>query len=141
MRAIIDNPDGSVRILIPAKGMDINEVLARQGITDAVIVEDHEVPSDRTFRNAWVKGQGPNKVDVDMPKAREIHMTKIRKARDKKLADMDVQYMRADEAGNASEKAAIAQQKQALRDIPTTFDLSVATTPDELKALWPAELA
>ena len=41
---------------------------------------------------------------------------------------------------NAKHKKKIALAKQALRDLPQTFDLSSPVTPDELKAAWPDEL-
>ena len=34
----------------------------------------------------------------------------------------------------------VQAQKQALRDLPSIFDLSGANTPDELKILIPTEL-
>lgn len=100
-----------------------------------VLIERSAVPVSREFRNAWKVGS--DKVDVDMPTARTIHMDRIRKARAKALTVKDVEYLLADEAGNATAKATIAAQKQALRDIPQTFDLSTAATPEELTALWP----
>ena len=78
-------------------------------------------------------------VTVNMPKARGIHMDKIRLVRNKQLADLDVAFMRAVETGDASEQARVASEKQALRDIPQTLDLTT-DTPEELKAIWPVEL-
>jgi len=80
-------------------------------------------------------------VAVNMTKARALHMDVIRKARDIELAKLDVPWMQAVEAGNTSDQATIATQKQTLRDIPTTFDLTTGVdTPDQLKARWPTEL-
>jgi hypothetical protein len=78
-------------------------------------------------------------VIVNMSKARGIHMDKIRSVRNKQLADLDVAFMRAVETGDASEQARVASEKQALRDIPQTLDLTT-DTPEELKAIWPVEL-
>ena len=78
---------------------------------------------------------------VDMAKARTIHMDVIRRARDKELAKEDVAYMKAMESGDTSAQATIATQKQVLRDIPATFDITTGVdTPEQLKAKWPAEL-
>jgi hypothetical protein len=76
---------------------------------------------------------------VNMAKARTIHMDKIRAVRNKQLTDLDVSFMRAVETGDASELARIAGEKQVLRDIPQTLDLTT-NTPEELKAIWPIEL-
>jgi hypothetical protein len=97
-----------------------------------------EIPTDRKFRDAWIDtGMA---IEVDMAKARNIHMGRIRIARDQELARLDTEYMRADEYGNVPLKRQIALQKQALRDLPVTFDLTRATTVEELDALWPSEL-
>ena len=76
---------------------------------------------------------------VNMAKARGIHMNRIRAVRDKQIADLDVPFMRAVESGDASELARIASEKQVLRDIPQTLDLTT-DTQEELKAIWPIEL-
>ena len=78
-------------------------------------------------------------VIVNMDKARAIHMDKIRAARNIELAAKDIPFMRAVEAGDTSAQSAIAAEKQVLRDIPQTFDLTT-DTPEELNDKWPAEL-
>ena len=73
-----------------------------------------------------------------MEKARGIQMDKIRQMRNKELAKKDVEYMKALEADDGSAKT-IAAEKQALRDIPQTFDLTT-DTPEQLKEKWPEGL-
>ena len=90
------------------------------------------------FRDAW-EDDG-TAIRVNMPKARIIHMDQIRGVRDKELKELDLPYMKALEAGDTAEQQRIANQKQVLRDIPQTFDLDIAATPEDLKALWPQEL-
>ena len=92
-----------------------------------------EVPPDRTFRNAWVANAG--KVAVDMPKARNIHRERLRVARAKLLPDLDTEWFKAVEAGDAAKETAIAARKQKLRDVPADPRIDSAQTPDELKAL------
>ena len=75
---------------------------------------------------------------VNMAKARGIQMDKIRQMRNKELAKKDIEYMKALEADDGS-STAIAAEKQALRDIPQTFDLTT-DTPEELKEKWPEGL-
>jgi hypothetical protein len=89
------------------------------------------VPSDRTFRGAWQFNGSA--VEVDMTSARNIHKDNLRTERAPRLADLDVQYMKALEAGSGA--ADIAAQKQTLRDITNDARIAAATTPDELKAL------
>ena len=69
-----------------------------------------------------------------MSKARDIQMDKIREVRNKELAKKDIEFMKALEADDGS-STAIAADKQALRDIPQTFDLTT-DTPEELKEKW-----
>ena len=89
------------------------------------------VPADRTFRGAWqFNGDA---VEVDMTNALAIHKDNLRAERGPRLADLDVQYMKALEAGTGAD--AIAAQKETLRNITDDARLAAATTPDELKAL------
>lgn len=90
------------------------------------IVDVSKVPSDRTFRAAWKED-----LTVDMTKAREIQMDKIRELRNEKLKQLDIETLKGRD---------VQAQKQTLRDIPQTFDLTTAKTPDELKTLIPQEL-
>ena len=75
---------------------------------------------------------------INMSKARGIQMDKIREVRNKELAKKDIEFMKALEADDGSHTA-IATEKQALRDIPQTFDLTTDTV-DELKNKWPEGL-
>jgi len=100
-------------------------------------IEHLDIPSDRVFRNAWECPTGS--IQVNMPKARIIHMDVIRKVRNAELAKLDIPFMRAVETGDTGAQATIAVEKQTLRDIPQTFDLT-ARTPQQLKEKWPTEL-
>jgi hypothetical protein len=80
-------------------------------------------------------------INVNMIKARAIHLAEIRRVRNAELAAKDITFMRAVEAGNTDAQAAIGTEKQILRDIPATFDITTdAGTPELLKARWPSEL-
>ena len=76
---------------------------------------------------------------INMPKARGIQMDKIREVRNKELAKKDIEFMKALEADDGSHSA-VAAEKQALRDIPQTFDLTTDTV-EQLKELWPEGLS
>ena len=57
MRIIFRNTDNSVGVIIPSAkcGLTVEEIAAKD-VPDGLeykIVEDSEVPSDRTFRDAW----------------------------------------------------------------------------------------
>ncbi|MBI3452413.1 MAG: hypothetical protein HY057_06195 [Rhodospirillales bacterium] len=95
------------------------------------------VPADKTFRQAWTQDAAGG-VSVDMAKARAIHMDRIRSARNMALDRLDKLYTRARGQNKQAEAEAVESQRQMLRDIPQTLDLSMAGTPEALKALWPA---
>lgn len=99
-------------------------------------IEDVTFPSDKEFRAAWKST--PGKIEVDMPKARLIHMDRIRVARDAELEEKDKLWMRAMGQKDQVLADAIEAERQALRDIPQTVDLTAAMTPGELTALWPS---
>ena len=79
-------------------------------------------------------------ITVNMDKARDIKKDMIRAERKAKLEALDVEFMRAVEAGDTAAQATIAAKKQALRDATDDPAIAAATTPDELKAVVPTAL-
>ena len=106
-------------------------------IVDASDLPGGKVTNDNDyFFEAWEWVD--NGVIVNMPKARNIHMDQIRIIRNRELAAKDITFMRAVEDGNADAQATIKTEKQNLRDIPQTFDITTGVdTPEQLKAKWP----
>lgn len=140
---LIARTDGGVSIMtIIDDAADIDEEIRKwaegSNLQAASYHSIDSVPDDRTFRNAWAS-DGKACV-VDMEKARDIQMDRIREARDERLASLDVPSLIAIESGDTKAAADIAAQKQALRDIPQTVDLTKAETPEALAAIWPEDL-
>lgn len=138
-RIIYTTPDGGVAVVIPTGELPIDQVLAKDvpsGVT-GLIVDATAIPSDRSFRNAW-KRNGRS-IEHDMPKAREVHRDRIRAARTSRLAELDVALQRELENPRPN-TAAIAAQKQALRDATAAPAIDAAQTVDELKATWDTAL-
>jgi len=79
-------------------------------------------------------------ITVNMDKARDIKKDMIRADRTPKLEALDVEFMRAVEAGDTAAQATIATKKQALRDATDDPAIAAAATPDELKAVVPTAL-
>lgn len=94
--------------------------------------------TDRTFRGAW-RANG-KRIDVDMPKAREIQRERLRRMRAPLLEELDVDYMKAGELGNDAAQGLITTKKQALRDVTADPAIEAAQTPEELKAVVPGAL-
>ena len=89
------------------------------------------VPTDRIFREAWSFNEAV--VEVDMTAAKVIHKDNLRAERAPRLAELDVAYMKALEAGSGAD--AVAASKTTLRNITDDTRINAATTPDALKAL------
>ena len=75
---------------------------------------------------------------IDMAKAREIHKTNIRIAREPKLAELDIEFQKAQETGASTTD--IVAKKQALRDAPADSDIAAASDTDALKARWKTDI-
>jgi hypothetical protein len=98
-----------------------------------------DVPTDRTFRDAWT--HNGTTIVHDIGKAREIHRNNIRAARAPLFATLDIEYQRADETGDKAAKAAIVAKKAQLRDATRDPKIDAAATVDALKLAWPAVLS
>lgn len=107
------------------------------GAVNARIVEFSEIPTDRSFRDAWT--DTGSSVTVDMPKAREIHREKLRRLRKPKLEALDVEALR--NITNSAKLAEIEARKQELRDATAFPAIDTAATPDALKLAVPSCLA
>jgi hypothetical protein len=120
----------------------INEIYARKARdTGKVIVSWRIVPNDfidddtdDTYRNAWVD-EGKNKPGHHMPKAREIHRARLRRARIAEFHRLDNDYRIADEAGDQKAKKDVGTLKQKFRDVTGDPRIEDALTVEELKAL------
>tara|TARA_R110002110_G_scaffold31559_4_gene110967 strand:+ start:3832 stop:4227 length:396 start_codon:yes stop_codon:yes gene_type:complete len=108
-------------------------------VDEADLLDGSGSEDNEYFFDAWEWAE--DRVNVNMTKARAIHMDAIRVVRNAELVAKDITFMRAVEAGDASAQSTIATEKQVLRDIPATFDITTdVDTPEKLKAKWPTEL-
>ena len=69
---------------------------------------------------------------VNIDKAKDVWKEKIRTARKPVLEKLDIDFMKAQEAGTST--TSIVADKNVLRDLPDQVD--TATTTDEIKAVW-----
>lgn len=139
-KIIFTHPEGHLAIFHPADpDADLVE-LAKSVVPAGAeyhIVDESEVPEDRTFRGAWVHDGG---IKVDMEKAKDIWRDKIREQRRPILESLDVAFIRALETGDTELVGDIRAQKQALRDATDDPVIDAAATPEELKAAIPEVL-
>jgi hypothetical protein len=78
-------------------------------------------------------------LNIDVNRALDVHKRQIRTKREILFKDLDIQFMKALEAGNSTLAAEIGAKKQALRD-STNIDSGSITTLDDIKALWDVEI-
>jgi|1_EtaG_2_1085319.scaffolds.fasta_scaffold12039_4 hypothetical protein len=99
-----------------------------------------DLPYRGSFRKAWKFKADDTGIEVDMVEAAKIKTDMIRGERNKKLADLDVEYIRADEGATGADKAKIIEKKQKLRDFPDTVqtELKALKTPKELDDFSPS---
>jgi len=74
---------------------------------------------------------------LNKDKSKERFLKIYREERDKKLLELDVQFMKALENNDISQQSSIASEKNTLRDYPSTITNDSFSTIDELRALWP----
>jgi hypothetical protein len=108
-------------------------------VIDVDAMPDRGNPYHNAPAAAWSSAWHWNGSDVavSMPKARELHRNRLREHRKGHLLKLDVEYQKADEAGDAAAKTAIAQKKQQLRDVTAHPSIEAAQTVHELARVWP----
>lgn len=136
--------DGRAKVVIPSpealrRGVSLSDIAAKaipKEIPYRITTLD-KLPKDREFRNAWTDKLPTESVDVDIDKAKEIHVGRLRKIRDKKLEKLDLELMRALEDDDKVKLKEIKAKKQALRDMPANLNLKNINNPDDLKLVKP----
>ena len=91
-RILFTQTDGTVAVIVPAHGVNFEQVLKAVPLgVHYEVVNDTDVPSDRTFRNAWFHdvSAAAQKVGVDLSKAKNIAHEKRRAKRAEELAPYD----------------------------------------------------
>lgn len=129
-KIIFTNSDGGVSVVHPTGEVPINELPARLGLTDYEIVDDDVIPTDRTFRNAWVKSGST--VAEDLPKCKEIAHERRRAAREEEFKPHDEliskQIPGADTDAAEASRAAIRTKYATMQT-----EIDAATTTAEIK--------
>jgi len=139
-RIIYTQEAGSIAVVIPtlefiASNGDITVLAAKsvpKGVDYEVIPVD-AIPTDRYFRNAWRWGNG---IEIDRAHAEKIHLDNLRKVRDEKLKEMDIEYQKSLEFRDDVKMNAVAAKKKKLRDMPTDTDFT-GMSLDEIKEFMP----
>lgn len=137
-KLLVKKSDGTVALIIPSNEAT-PELLERdarntENYVSHVEIDDADLPTNRRWRNAWVYSQ--DKIDIDLPKAKALHMNRLRIYRNKELQALDAQARI--HAGNPIKLNEVNAKAQALRDMPVNFILS--NRLNSLHTEVPAEL-
>jgi hypothetical protein len=129
------NPTGETNTVTHEEQVPMTiEEIAAKDVPEGVpykIVDSLDLDNDYFNSYDYSEGSG---AEVNIDKAKAIHLDKFRAARTPKLAKLDVDYMKAVEQADITKQAEIAASKQALRDVTLT---PLPDTLPEIKAVWP----
>lgn len=135
------NATGSVSVVIPALGQDHEAVIKKDIPASTLVLETTaDVLPDRYFRDAWSIDEGG--LSVDLPKARQIHVDKLRVIRNERLRALDQEWTKAVGQKKNQEADQIEALRQKLRDMPQLLQaqLDAAQSADAIKSIVPEEL-
>jgi hypothetical protein len=126
---IYQTPEGGVAVIIPTESVE----LALKDVPEGVayeIVDVADIPSDRTFREAWVMGDCCIEQDLDKCKALGHDLRRQQRAEEFKPYDEVImkQIPGADATAAEEARQAIREKYALIQDV-----IEMASTPDEIK--------
>lgn len=126
MKITLRGQDGSVAIMELASGADKDEAIRKLNDCHADKQYEHvdgsfDVPESREFRDAWKMER--NKIVICPKLAKDIHLERIRAARDEQLQKLDIETLKNISNPFALQK--IEQEKQRLRDLPQNVNVDI----------------
>ena len=128
-RIIFQNESGGVSVIVPTGSVELALKDVPEGVAYEIVTTD-EVPSDRTFRGAWVLGDCC--IDHDIDKCKAIGHDKRRAARAEEFAPYDEviakQIPGVDAIAAEASRQAIRDKYAAVQDA-----VNAAKTPDAIK--------
>lgn len=140
-RIIYVDPEGNLCVVVPAPSWNgtIKE-LAEKDVPQGLaykIVNENEIPSDRTFRGAWV--MDGSTVSHDMKKAREIKRNMMREERKSKFIALDneinKELVTAITTGDNTLILELERKRKILRDAPAMPEIDNAENIKQLSAI------
>jgi tRNA U34 5-methylaminomethyl-2-thiouridine-forming methyltransferase MnmC len=128
--------NGQVAVVSLATGVTVEEAISSSipENTPYKIVESLDI--DDSYFDAY-EFNPETGAEINIAKAKQIHLDKFRAARAPKLAKLDIDYMRALEVEDSVKASQIAIAKQELRDVTK---IELPDTLPEIKETWPSIL-
>ena len=93
--------------------------------TDTRLIDDSEIPADRTFRNAWITSNG--KIEHDIAKCKELAHNMRRERRAAELAPLDDIIVKQIPGNNLQQ---VEAQRQAVRDKYAAMQTAIDAAQD-----------
>lgn len=97
----------------------------KKGVRSWRPIDPGDIPADRTFRPAW-RDRGTS-IAHDMDHVRDIAVSQIRARRNKELAELDAEWMKANGRGDTATAAQVESRRQEQRDRPQRAQAAIAT--------------
>ena len=128
-RIIFQNESGGVSVIVPTGSVELALKDVPEGVPYEIVSTD-DIPSDRTFRNAWVIGNGC--IEHDLDQCRDIGHDIRRQQRSEEFQPFD--EIIAKQIPGADAIAAEAA-RVAIRDKYADVQLAInaASDPDSIK--------
>jgi len=129
-RIIYPTPDGGVAVIIPAESAALALKDVPEG-TPYEIVDVADIPSDRTFRGAWVMGDCC--IEHDLDKCKVLGHDIRRTQREAEFAPFDAIIVKQIPGADAT---AAEEARQAIREKYALIQdsINVAEDPDTIKS-------
>jgi hypothetical protein len=137
MKLITYLQNNGVGVIIPSDPSLTIEEIAERDVPEGLpflITEELDV---HDIYDGYLSAYNYNEetgAEVNIDRAKAIHLDKFRAARKPKLAALDVAFMRAVEQSDSAKQAEIAEAKQQLREITK---IALPDTLPEIKETWP----
>ena len=129
-RIIYPTPEGGVAVIIPTESVELALKDVPEGVPYEIVNAD-DIPSDRFFRNAWVKGDCC--VDLDLDKCKAVGHDIRRQKRAEEFQPFDEVIAKQIPGKSATEAEA---KRQEIRDKYSEVQdaIDAAESPEEIKA-------
>jgi len=128
-RIIYQSESGGVAVIIPTESVD----LALKDVPEGVayeIVEEADIPSDRTFRGAWVANGAA--IEIDLDAAKSIGHDRRRQQRAEEFKPFDEVIAKQIPGADAT---AAEEARQSIREKYALIQdaIDIASDPDTIK--------
>ena len=128
-RIIFQNESGGVSVIVPTGSVELALKDVPEGVPYEIVTTD-DIPSDRTFRNAWVIGDGC--IEHDLDQCRDIGHDIRRQQRSEEFQPFDEIIAKQIPGLDAAEaEAARAAIRDKYADVQLAID--TAADPDSIK--------